>query len=211
MDAATAAAIAALVVSIVAMTVAFAQVIQQYLVTGQLIRICDSVVYGKMPGRDRRVWDFSQLRFRVVYSIPQISLRASLWVDCLPHSSWFSKGHLPLPDLRHTSDGAQNDFRKALTRHSGLQQPSAYSAVPGEASWVSFCRVAQNASGNDLFYELIEYDADRCPSDLPAVAMQVSLRDIVIVATMAGMRCTDASFEKKSLAMEGAAGTITTS
>ncbi|KIX09176.1 uncharacterized protein Z518_00255 [Rhinocladiella mackenziei CBS 650.93] len=211
MDAATAAAVAALIVSILAMTVAFAQVVQQYLLTGQLIRICDSVVYGKMPGRGRRVWEFSQFRFRVVYSMPQISLRPSLWIDSLPHSSSFSKGHLPLPDLRHTSRGTQGNFRQALSRHSGQHQQSEYSATPGEASWVSFCRVAQNASGNDLFCELIDCDADRCPADLPVAPMQVSLRDIVVVAIMAGMRCTDASFEKKSLAMEGAAGTITTS
>ncbi|KAK5464588.1 hypothetical protein LTS15_001150 [Exophiala xenobiotica] len=211
MDAATAAAVAALIVSILAMTVAFAQVIQQYLFTGQLVRICDGVVYGKMPGRGRRIWTFSQFRFRVVYSMPQINLRTSLWIDSLSHFPCFSKSHLPLPDLRHTDHGARRNFRQALSRPPGQQQYSEYSSVPGEASWVSFFRVAQNASGNDLFYDLIECDADRCPTDLTVAPMQVSLRDVVVVAIMAGMRCTDASFEKKSLAMEGAAGTITTS
>ncbi|KAK5370221.1 hypothetical protein LTR20_010649 [Exophiala xenobiotica] len=210
-DAATAAAVAALIVSILAMTVAFAQVIQQYLFTGQLVRICDGVVYGKMPGRGRRIWTFSQFRFRVVYSMPQINLRTSLWIDSLPHFPSFSKSHLPLPDLRHTDHSTRHNFRQALSRPPGQQQYSEYSAVPGEASWVSFFRIAQNASGNDLFYDLIECDADRCPTDLTVAPMQVSLRDVVVVAIMAGMRCTDASFEKKSLAMEGAAGTITTS
>ncbi|KAL9620318.1 MAG: hypothetical protein Q9160_005117 [Pyrenula sp. 1 TL-2023] len=55
MDSETAAAIAALIVAILAMTVALAQAIQQYFVTGQLIRMCDSVVYGKMPGQGRRI------------------------------------------------------------------------------------------------------------------------------------------------------------
>jgi hypothetical protein len=138
MDAATAAAVAALIVSILAMTVAFAQVIQQYLFTGQLVRICDGVVYGKMPGRGRRIWTFSQFRFRVVYSMPQISLRTSLWIDSLPHFPSFSKSHLPLPDLRHTDHGTRHNFRQALSRPSGGQQYSEYSAVPGEASWVIF-------------------------------------------------------------------------
>ncbi|KAJ9606034.1 hypothetical protein H2200_009883 [Cladophialophora chaetospira] len=210
-DAATAAAVAALVVSIFAMTVAVAQVVQQYLVTGNLIRICDGVVYGKMPGRGRRIWTFTQFRFRVVYSMPQVSLRTSLWIDSLPHSPSFTKGHLPVPDLRHADHGTQGNFRQALSSAPGLQQYSEYSAVPGEACWVSFFRMAQNASGNDLFCDLIDCDADRCPTDLPVAPMQVSMRDMIVVAIMAGMRCTDASFEKKSLAMEGAAGTITTS
>lgn len=44
-------------------------------------------------------------------------------------------------------------------------------------------------------YELVEKDADRHPSDVPVVAVQVSLRDIVIMAFMAGMECTAANFE----------------
>jgi hypothetical protein len=211
MDAADAAAIAALIVSIMAMTVAFAQAIQQYLITGQLIRMCDSVVYGKMPGQGRRVWKASQFRFRVVYSVPQISLRPSLWMDGLPHHSSYTKGHLPLPDLRHSTSRANSDFCRALSGYPIGQKQSPYSAVPGEASWVSFCRVAQYSSGNDLLYEMVNGDADRCPSDLPVVPMQVSMRDIVAIALMTGMTCNDASFEKKTLAMEGFAGAITSS
>ncbi|KIX95225.1 uncharacterized protein Z520_09142 [Fonsecaea multimorphosa CBS 102226] len=212
MDAGTIAAVVALVVSILAMFVACAQAIQQYVITGQLIRICDGVVYGKMPGQGRRVWEFSQFRFRVVYSMPQVGLRPSLWFDILPQHHSDSKGHLPLPDLRHTAHRqGSNSFSYAFGHVPRRQMRSEYSATPGEASWVSFCRVAQHASESDLFYDLIDSDADRCPSDLPAVPMQVSLRDIAVIAIMAGMRCTYASFEKKSLSMTGAVGTITSS
>jgi hypothetical protein len=41
--------------------------------------MCDSIVYGKMPGKGRRVWQASQFRFRVVYSIPQIRLHHIVW------------------------------------------------------------------------------------------------------------------------------------
>lgn len=213
MDAATAAAVAALVVSILAMTIATAQVLQQYLNTGQLIRMCDGVVYGKMPGKGRRVWEYSQFRFRVVYSVPQISLRPSLWMDSLPQYTGFERGLLPLPDLRHGNHilGA-HPFSFHLPGSSVTGQTrSAHSAIAGEACWVSFCRMAQNSCTNDLFYELLHCDADRCPSDLPVVPMQVSMRDIATIALMAGMRCTDASFEAKSIAMDGEAGTITSS
>ncbi|OAP54261.1 hypothetical protein AYL99_11362 [Fonsecaea erecta] len=213
MDSGTIAAVAALVVSVIAMIVACAQAIQQYVITGQLIRICDGVVYGKMPGQGRRVWEYSQFRFRVVYSMPQVGLRPSLWFDMLPQQqSYYSKGHLPLPDLRHRAHRrVDNSFSYALGYLPRPRMRSEYSATPGEASWVSFCRVAQHASESDLFYDLIDCDADRCPSDLPAVPMQVSLRDAAVIAIMAGMRCTYASFEKKSLSMSGSGGTITSS
>jgi len=76
---------------------------------------------------------------------------------------------------------------------------------------VSFSCVVQHASDNDLFYELVEGDADSCPSDLPVMPMQVSMRDMITVALMASLRCTDVSFELKSLTIEGAASIITTS
>ena len=78
MDAGTIAAIVALVVALFALLVAFAQVIQQYVATADLMRKCDSIVYGPLPGKGRRVWVVRQLHFKVVYSIPQISLRPDL-------------------------------------------------------------------------------------------------------------------------------------
>jgi len=210
MDAATAAAVAALVVSVLAMTIAIAQVLQQYLNTGQLIRMCDGVVYGKMPGRGRRVWEYSQFRFRVVYSVPQISLRPELWKESLTKYVAYERGLLPLPDLHHdvSVPAAHSSFLQSSTAKG---TGSAHSAAAGEACWVSFCRIAQNSCTGDMFYELHHCDADRCPSDLPVVPMQVSMRDIVIIALMAGMRCTDASFERKSISMDGEAGAITSS
>ena len=211
MDPATVTAIAALAVSVLAMTVATAQALQQYLITGQLIRMCDSVVYGKMPGQGRRLWEFGQFRFRVVYSIPQISLRPSVWQDYHIQDFYGSKFRLPVPDLRHTVTETETSFRNAIGKNAARQPPAAYSAIPGEACWVSFSRVAQHSCGKDLHYEVVDGDADRCPSDLPVVPMQISMRDIITIALMAGLRCTDASFERKSLAMEGRTGIITTS
>ena len=211
MDPATVTAIAALAVSVLAMTVATAQAVQQYLITGQLIRICDSVVYGKMPGQGRRIWEFGQFRFRVVYSIPQISLRPRVWQNDHFEDSDDSKFRLPVPDLRHTIAETQTSFHSAIEGHAARRPPAAYSAVPGEACWVSFSRTAQHSCDKDLHYEVVDGDADRCPSDLPVVPMQVSMRDVVTIALMAGLRCTDASFERKSLAMEGRSGIITTS
>lgn len=211
-DASTAATIAALVVAILAMLVALSQVVQQYLFTGQLIRLCDSVVYGKMPGRGRRVWQLNQLRFRVVYSIPQVSLRKELWPSKLPHIPSYAKGSRALPDLglAEIGDSDENfEFDNLSDPETLVRSPVSFTA--GEASWVSFCRAVQPSSGRSMVLDLIQADADRCPPDLPNVPIQMSMRDIAVMGLMAGMKCTQASFDSRSLSMQGLVGTITTS
>lgn len=213
LDASTAATIAALVVAILAMLVAVTQAVQQYFVTGQLIRLCDSVVYGKMPGRGRRVWQMSQLRFRVVYCIPQVSLHRDLWPAKLPHIPSYAKGCQALPDLGLLSigDSEGDGICDSKFQSPRLDGRSSVSFVAGEASWVSFCRAVQPSSGRSMVMDLIQADADRCPPDLPNVPIQMSMRDIVVMGLMTGMKCTQASFESKSLSMQGLVGTITTS
>ena len=192
-DASTLAAIAALAVAGLAFLVTFAQALQQYLVSGQLIRICDSVVYGKLPGQGHRIWQFSQFRFRVVYSIPQISLSPNIWIGISSKARAVDITSPSLPSLKLSE--------------SETNGPS----IAGEASWVSFTRTIQHACGHSLRYKMVQGDADRCPSDLPVVPMQLSMRDVVVVAIMAGMDCTDVSFQSQSLSMQGDAGTITSS
>ena len=192
-DTSTVAAVAALAVAFVALIVAFAQALQQYVVSGQLIRICDSVVYGKLPGQGHRVWQFSQFRFRVVYSIPQISLSPSLWLGISSHIQVSDPNSRALPDLKVSASGTNQ------------------STIAGEASWVSFTRAIQHSCGQSLRYRMVEGDADRCPADLPVAPMQLSMRDVIVAAITAGMDCTDVSFQSQSLSMQGDAGTITSS
>ncbi|MCJ1261110.1 hypothetical protein MMC22_000974 [Lobaria immixta] len=210
-DASTDAAVAALLVAFVALIVTSAQAVQQYLASGQLIRICDSVVYGKMPGQGRRIWEFSQFRFRVVYSIPQISLPLSLWSDIPSHALSDEEGDLTLPDLRTSIAQSKLGIKQAIVNQFDIQMGRTRDLICGEASWVSFCRAIQYSGGNSLRYEMIEGDADRCPTDLPVVPMQLSMRDVITVAMMAGMECTDVSYQQQSLSMRGSAGTITSS
>ncbi|KAI0439404.1 hypothetical protein F4803DRAFT_531331 [Xylaria telfairii] len=325
-DAATASAVAALVVAIIALFVAIAQATQQYLITGQLIRLCDSVVFGPMPGQGRRVWLFSQFRFRVIYSIPQISLEAHLWPSGGAHMKSHAIGQQKLPPLADINDSdtvSLSSSSLSTTLHSRgllkrrgrkildwfrhkreqqfgsdsaddlsersisiipvktrfklsipvpavlrrrrpspnpsftsssyqssvvtgneirIQQPtqmdggitilrggsgssssgsssngSARSALHrkasyvGEASWVSFCRAIEVPCKHSVRIDMVEYDADRCPSDLITVPMQVSMRDVIMMALMAGMEITSASFHDKSISMQGAAGTLTSS
>jgi hypothetical protein len=106
MDAGTISAIAALVVAVVALVIAVAQVAQQYIATADLMRKCDSIVYGYLPGKGRGVWVMRQLRFKVVYSIPQISLPAELWPSRAPFIPSYSQVRDQLPwgiDAMHKS------------------------------------------------------------------------------------------------------------
>ncbi|KAG7004548.1 hypothetical protein G7Y79_00024g054980 [Physcia stellaris] len=192
-DASTVAAVAALAVAFVALLTAFAQALQQYLVSGQLIRICDSVVYGNLPGQGHRIWQFSQFRFRVVYSIPQIGLSPSLWLGI------------------SSNVRASKNVAEQLPSLSVSSSRTTQSALAGEASWVSFTRTIQHSCDRSLRYTMVEGDADRCPADLPVVPMQLSMRDVVVAAIMAGMHCTDVSFQSQALSMQGEAGTITSS
>ena len=209
MDASTAAAVVAILVALLALLVALAQVLQQYFITGQLIRICDSVVYGPMPGQGRRIWEPSQFRFRVVYSIPQIGLPATLFPREAPHVPSYSTASLRLPYLSLMPDADEQASGGTLGHYFGFK--ARQRDFVGEASWVTFCRTIQYSCGRSARYELVEKDADRHPTDVPVAAMQVSLRDIVVMAFMAGMECTAASFKEQSISMQGACGSITTS
>lgn len=293
-DPSTIVSVTALIAAVIAMVIALAQAVQQYFITGQLIRICDSVVFGPMPGQGRRVWQLSQFRFRVLYSIPQISLSTDLWPsDSGYHVKSYAIGRYPLPGLAGGDDiheikrrivkierEEENGDVYVITRHLEMvptskrrhlfqcrifyiswwkwlfkrklfswswwkrffrRKPSSASrwsspvtgrrARPsytssssakfdtvtvdsrrvGEASWVSFCRAIEMPCGNSVQFDHVQYDADRCPSDLVSAPMQVSMRDIIIMGLMAGMEVTSASFGEKSVSMQGAVGTITSS
>ncbi|KAJ4229234.1 hypothetical protein NW759_003960 [Fusarium solani] len=273
-DAGAISAVVALVFALFALLVAVAQALQQYLITGQLIRLCDSVVFGPLPGQGRRIWQLSQFRFRVVYSIPQISLQANLWPEQSPHIKSYAIGQEYLPDLdlvlvadnlsssTSTFSGSSVDgttIRSRRTRewevHAANIESESWgqstrfqrfrtgwlfvgiwlsyrlskirSRMPfpkkkrqvihsvdgsvGEASWVSFCKAINGSCGASVRYQSVTYDADRCPSDLVTAPMQVSMRDVAVMGLTAGMKITSCSFMEKSISMQGAVGSITSS
>jgi hypothetical protein len=79
----------------------------------------------------------------------------------------------------------------------------------GEASWASLCRAIALPCGLSARLEYVDYDADRCPSDLVTVPMQVSMRDVVAMALMSGMEVISASFSRRVVAMHGSVGSLT--
>ncbi|KAF4335801.1 hypothetical protein FBEOM_10327, partial [Fusarium beomiforme] len=213
-DASAIAAVAALVIALFALLVAVAQALQQYLITGQLIGLCDNVVFGPFPGHGYRIWQFSQFRFRVLYSIPQINLETDLWPEESPHIKSYAIGQNYLPDIDPVQASEDVVGIRWIQKYEvgiAIMRLGAIKASVGEASWVSFCKAINGSCGASVRYYSVTYDADRCPSDLVTAPMQVSMRDIAVMGLTAGMKVTQCSFIEKSISMQGAIGSITSS
>lgn len=119
MDASTIASLAALVIAVFALCVAFAQVLQQYYGTGQLIRLCDSVVYGGLPGQGHRQWKMSQFRFRVVYQVPQLVLEPYMWPPNAAPSFTSTRAHFVSPELNGDIESEGEESLDSTAAHGG--------------------------------------------------------------------------------------------
>ncbi|KAF5680187.1 hypothetical protein FCIRC_5897 [Fusarium circinatum] len=246
-DASAISAVAALIVALFALLVAAAQALQQYLITGQLIRLCDSVVFGPLPGQGYRVWQFSQFRFRVLYSIPQINLEADLWPKESPHIKAYAIGSDMLPDLQpdslidysassssveivsdyrvhvHRTDRSRFTYwgslrlwlrRKFNTKGSGISRTSSDSwgpPTPPDYSYWNLLRIWLRQKFARV-RSLPEKERPASISNDASVgeASWVSFCKAIMGLT-AGMKITDCSFRDKSISMQGAIGTITSS
>lgn len=102
-------------------------------------------------------------------------------------------------------------IRKLASRNLRLHPFDPTGKRSGEASWASFARIVQHSCDSSLRFDIVEGDADRCPSDLSVVPMQVSLRDIIVMGIMAGMTVSRADINTDLLSMTGCAGSITSS
>jgi hypothetical protein len=212
MDPGTISAIVALAVALIALLVALAQVAQQYVSTAGLMRKCDSIVFGQLRGGGKRVWVGRQLRFKVVYSMPRISIDATLWALNSAHpagyldDSTIKKKILEPLDTQPKSTPLRRRFGRKLPNPDDLETPIHDSI---EASWASFCWACQPSCGESLQYHMVSGDADRCPDDLPVIPMQVSFRDVIVMALRSGMRIVMRTDYTSSLTIQGKTGTIT--
>lgn len=115
MDSGDIASIVALVLAVFALLVALAQVAQQYIATAQNMRKCDKSVWGPMPGHSgRRVWTWHQLRFRIVYDMPNILVRSPL--DAVPRftSGAAFRKHILLEMAAVMPDSVHCRFRPSI-------------------------------------------------------------------------------------------------
>lgn len=73
------AALAALVVAVVALVVAAAQLTQQFMATAYVIRKCDRIVTGGLTKGGNRQWHWRQFRFTVKYQAILFALPPSIY------------------------------------------------------------------------------------------------------------------------------------
>lgn len=174
-DSGTIAAWAALAAALLALVVALAQAAQQYAATAQDMKRCERSVWGPMPGyAGRRVFLWRQLRFRIVFDVPNIFIPTEYWEK--PGNARQFPAHrtttLPAP---FDPPSVNTDTESAIHNHS-------------EACWVAFARQVSHVCPSAVRVGLMAGDADRLPADIPVVPMQVSLRDIIALSLMIGMK-----------------------
>lgn len=195
-DSGTVAAWVAFAVAAFALVIALAQVAQQYLATAQSIRKCDRFVWGPMPGSPgRREWIWHQLRFRIVFDMPNIFIPPDYWhvPGSARHFAKERTTNLPFPfDDASTQQDLEADFKHCA-----------------EACWVTFARQISHICPTAVCVGLMRGDVDRIPSDLCVVPMQVSLRDVIAFGLMIGM--TISSRYPDNIEISGPSGSMISS
>jgi hypothetical protein len=198
------AAWAALAAALLALVVALAQATQQYVATAQNMRKCEKSVWGPMPGHaGRRMWVWHQLRFRIVFDMPNIFIPTEYWET--PGNARQFPAHrittLPAPfDRLSPTKGGETDLEGGVT--AVFQNRS-------EACWVGFARQLSRVCPAAVRVGLMVGDVDRLPADLPVVPMQVSIRDVIALGLMTGMSLQTA--EGDFIEMSGPSGFIKSS
>ena len=119
--------------------------------------------------------------------------------------------HVRPPLERTMGKQVMSSIRRLASRSVRLHPFEPTGKNSGEASWASFARIVQYSCDSSLCFDIVEGDADRCPSDLSVVPMQVSLRDIIVMGIMAGMTVSRADINTVLLWMAGCAGSLTSS
>ncbi len=198
MDWSAIAALVALIIASLALLTALAQAAQQYLATGQVMRKCDQSVWGPMPGRSgRRIWNWHQFRFKVVFDMPNLFIPTEYWDVHGVARVYPARRVIPMKTPFET-------LQTNLDPENAVRQSS-------EACWVSFTRQVSAVCPEAIRFGLKLGDADRYPTDLAVVPMQVSMRDIIALGLMVGMKIKDASYFSNYLEMNGPFGCIRSS
>ena len=167
LDTSTIAAIAAVVVAVVALLIAGAQVAQQYVGSGPSLRLCDRYVYGSMPGGGRRVWSWTQFRFRVVYELPQVRLPSAWWKDIDSFDFDFDDGAdeqvlPPFYKFPDDPDSQASSSEQRLTKLSLRRQPTFFIHNVSRSIFGGQFRKRQEENGSADTFNLGDYSSEAC-------------------------------------------------
>jgi hypothetical protein len=147
-------ALSALIISIIALTSAIGQLLQQYLATADGYRRCLPSVMGRWGTKSERRWRWREFRFETIYYVPDISLRklTSFRADAVSLAGVWEQ------DLR----GMRHLDKEYLLENDHFADPDD-SWVSGEmVCWVAFVkRLAQSEESlARVFRPLSEHPRD---------------------------------------------------
>lgn len=179
-------------VAIVAIVVAAAQLIQQVMETAYVIRKCDCIVTGGLIKSGIRQWHWHQFRFTVKYRAIVFALPASIY-SALGVSPTVQVD-TPSPEVRHIAN-----------KDLGIRNPS-------QACWISFVQdlvMFTCLCPEDLCVK--EESGDRIPDDLTVAPTRVDTITVMLTCIAMGMQVSKYSPMTGEITLVGAVGGVSSS
>ncbi|CAD6569242.1 MAG: hypothetical protein ASARMPRED_002680 [Alectoria sarmentosa] len=182
----------ALIIAIVALVVAVAQLTQQIMATAYVIRKCDRIVTGGLTKGGIRQWHWRQFRFTVKYRAIVFALPASIY-SALGVSPTVQVD-TPSPEVWHKA----NKLREARTSSQGC--------------WISFVQdlvIFTCLRPEDVCVK--EESGDRIPEDLTVAPTRVDTITVMLTCIAMGMQVSRYSPTTGEITMAGGVGGVSSS
>ena len=187
-----ASALTALVIAVVALVVATAQLTQQVMATAYVIRKCDSIVTGGLTKGGIRKWHWRQFRFTVQYQSIVFALPASIY-SALGVSPTVQVD-TPAPEVWHEAQ-----------KNRGGRKSS-------QACWISFVQdlvMFTCLRPQDLCIKA--ESGDRIPEDLTVAPTRVDAITVMLTCIAMGMQVSRYSPTTGEITLAGGVGGVSSS
>ena len=203
-------ALVALVIAAVALVITAAQLLQQLLATGYVLRKCDRIITGSfIPGGTRR-WHWRQFRFSVKYKSIAFAL---------PDEVYESLGVIPAMGVGIEGERTDASPNTASSAHLFQRKIVDYMAhsllsrnVTDQACWITLVQDLLMSGCLQLEnMRLQEESGDRIPDDLTVAPIRVDALTLLYMGISLGMQVHRYSPNMGEISMAGAAGSISSS
>lgn len=185
-------ALAALVIAIVALAVAFAQLTQQVMATAYVIRKCDRIVTGGLTKGGIRQWHWRQFRFTVKYQAIVFALPASIY------------SALGVSQTVQVDPPAQEVWQEAH-KTRGSRKSS-------QGCWVSFVQdLVMFTCLRPKDIGVMEESGDRIPDDLTVAPTRVDAITVMLTCIAMGMQVSRYSPTTGEITLSGGVGGVSSS
>ena len=185
-------ALAALVIAVVALVVATAQLTQQVMATAYVIRKCDRIVTGGLTKGGIRQWHWRQFRFTVRYQA---------LVFALPASIYSSLGVSPTVQV----DMPALEIWDKANKLRGIRKSS-------QGCWISFVQdlvMFTCLHPQDICVK--EESGDRIPDDLTVAPVRVDAITVMLTCIAMGMQVSRYSPTTGEITLAGGVGGVSSS